>query len=187
MGYRRGKVRQTVGDATAFHYVEERIEYATGELLESIRFLPWGDTMAYLTDISKVLGDQLTKFATLNRHQLAGQVANLDFWCDELRHCLEVLDGYKPRFERMKAAQARYATEHETIEFALDDPCCIRGPVPPPRRIDYREINQTRQSICEAMYRFLVRCHNESLIDEAMFQKTVDEFGITIEAKDLKG
>ena len=37
--------------------------------------------MAYMNDISRILADQLAKFATLNRHQLAGQAANLDFWC----------------------------------------------------------------------------------------------------------
>jgi hypothetical protein len=47
---------------------------------------------------------QLAKFATLNRHQLAGQVANLDFWLAEARHWLDVIDGYRPRFERLKAA-----------------------------------------------------------------------------------
>jgi hypothetical protein len=52
--------------------------------------------MAYLTDISKILADQLTKFATLDRHQLAGQAANLDFWSDELRHASMFLTATGP-------------------------------------------------------------------------------------------
>ncbi len=49
--------------------------------------------MAYSSDITKILTDQITKFVTLNRHQLAGHVANLDFWTGEVRHCLNVIDG----------------------------------------------------------------------------------------------
>jgi hypothetical protein len=83
--------------------------------------------MAYSSEIAKILTDQIAKFATLNRHQLVGHVANLDFWTAEVRHGLDVLDGYKARFERLKAAQARYVSEHGTVEFLLDDPCCTRG------------------------------------------------------------
>ncbi len=56
--------------------------------------------MSYMTEIGEVLGKQLMKFVTLNRYQLAGQVANLAFWCDELQHCLSVIDGYRTRFTR---------------------------------------------------------------------------------------
>jgi hypothetical protein len=44
--------------------------------------------MPYSSDIAMLLAEQLAKFATLNRHQLAGQVANIDFWLGEVRHCL---------------------------------------------------------------------------------------------------
>ncbi len=134
--------------------------------------------MAYLTEISKPLSDQLTKFATFNRHQLAGQVANLDFWCGELRNCLEVLDGYKARFERMKNAQVKYAAEHKTIEFDLDDPCCCRGPAQLPKRIDHRVIAEARQSLCDAMHRFLARCLKDGLIDETRFNAIVGDLAI---------
>jgi hypothetical protein len=142
--------------------------------------------MAYLSDISTILAGQLTKFATLKRHQLAGQVANLSFWCDELQHCLTVLDGYKARFDRMKAAQVKYAADHRTIDLDLDDPCCCSGPAAPPRRIDHREVQTARQSVCDAMYRFLARCLRESLIDETRFREVADRFGMTIERSDLE-
>lgn len=54
--------------------------------------------MAYSSDITKTLTVQVTKFVTLNRHQLAGHVANLGFWVAEVRHCLDVIDGYNRRF-----------------------------------------------------------------------------------------
>jgi hypothetical protein len=67
--------------------------------------------MAYSSDITKTLTAQITKFVTLNRHQLAGHVANLDFWVAEDRHCLDVIDGYDRRFEQMKTGQ----TKHESL------------------------------------------------------------------------
>ena len=37
---------------------------------------------------------------TLNSYQLAGHVLNLDFWSDEVAHCLNVIDKYNARFKR---------------------------------------------------------------------------------------
>ena len=56
--------------------------------------------MSYSSQIADLLAAQLTKFVTLNRHQLAGQASNLDFWLLEVRHCLAVIDGYRERFEQ---------------------------------------------------------------------------------------
>ena len=60
--------------------------------------------MSFSTKLAKLVADQLARFVTLNRHQLAGQVANLDFWLDQVRHGLAVVDGYGRRFQRLKAA-----------------------------------------------------------------------------------
>jgi hypothetical protein len=77
--------------------------------------------MAYSSDITKTLTIQITKFVTLNRHQFAGHVANLDFWVAEVRHCLDVIDGYDRRFEQMKTAQMKHISDHGTVEFRLND------------------------------------------------------------------
>jgi hypothetical protein len=142
--------------------------------------------MAYSTDISKTLADQLAKFVTYNRHQLAGQVANLDFWTGEARHCLQVIDEYSKRFERMKSAQMKYVAEHGTVIFNpnLDFPT-DRTP-PPPKQINHRDLAQARQSLCEALYRFLARSYRESLIDEPTFMQTLDQFGISHDPADLR-
>jgi hypothetical protein len=142
--------------------------------------------MAYMTDIGEILAKQLAKFVTLNRHQLAGQAANLDFWSAELQHCLDVIDGYKSRFNRMRDAQMTYATEHRTTEFGLDphDTWGSPGSVVPPKRIDHQELEAVRQDLCDAMRRFLVRCRNESLIDDTTFQETTARFGIVAETTD---
>lgn len=115
----------------------------------------FGDrNLAYSTDIAKLLNDQLVKFTTLNRHQLAGHVANLEFWILEVRHCLNVLDGYPKRFDQLKYAQMRYASEHKTIEYEFDEPDVFRESPLPPKRVPQGEIREARRSLCDATRRF---------------------------------
>src|SRR3954471_14676429 len=66
------------------------------------------------TDMAKLVAEQLSRFVTLNPHQLAGQVANLDFWLAEVRHALAAIEGYGMRFVRMEAAQEQYVAAHGT-------------------------------------------------------------------------
>ncbi len=59
--------------------------------------LSWHQRLAnlsYSTSVAKLIADQLLRFVTINRHQLAGRVGNFDFWLEEVRHALEVIDGY---------------------------------------------------------------------------------------------
>ncbi|MGE5191576.1 MAG: hypothetical protein ACM3U2_03685 [Deltaproteobacteria bacterium] len=142
--------------------------------------------MAYMIDLSAVLAETLGKLTTLNRHQLAGHAANLDFWREETKHCLAVIDGYHHRFDRMKDAQMKHAAEHHTIQFLLDDPCCTGEPATPPRRVPDAEIKAVRRALCDAFYRFIVRCYNDRLIERNMLESATDSLGIGIEASDLK-
>jgi hypothetical protein len=142
--------------------------------------------MAYTSDIARILANQLTKFATLNRHQLAGQVANLEFWTAEVRHCLEVIDGYGQRFEQLRDAQARHVAEHGTVEFSLRDPCCTQQAVSPPKRVPHSELGGARRGLCDAAYRFLVRCFNEGFLDATTLRQICDRLDIGIEASDLR-
>lgn len=141
--------------------------------------------MAYSSDLAILLTAQFTKFTTLNRHQLAGQVANLDFWFDEVRHALLVLDGYGQRFKRLKAAHTKHVREHHTERFALDDPCCIRGSASPPASVPDAELKSTRRALSDATYRFLLRCFRESLIDERRLRDVCETVGISVDAADL--
>src|SRR5262245_9883274 len=96
--------------------------------------------VSFSTDLAGLVTDQLLRFVTLNRHQLAGQVANLDFWLAQVRHALAALDGYGVRFVRMEGAQKQYVAVHGT-KLSEYGPC---GPEertpPPPRRIPDREL-----------------------------------------------
>jgi hypothetical protein len=142
--------------------------------------------MSYSSEIAGILEQQLAKWVTLNRHQLAGHVANLDFWLDEVHHALGVIDGYGPRFERLKAAELKYASEHTTTEFLLRDPRHTERSPAPPRRVPHSELSEARRSLCDAAYHFLVRCFNEELIAESKLREACDRLGISIEARDLK-
>jgi hypothetical protein len=141
--------------------------------------------MSYSSNMAKVVADQLARFVTLNRHQLAGQVANLDFWIAQARHALGVIDGYGERFERLRSAQAGYVAEHNTTEFLLADPD-IRGTPDPPRRVADSALREARRSVTEATYRFLVRCCNDGLIPESRLRSLCDGLGIGVDVSDLR-
>jgi hypothetical protein len=142
--------------------------------------------MAYSSDITKTLTVQITKFATLNPHQLVGHVANLDFWVAEVRRCLDVIDGYDRRFEQMKTAQTKHISEHGTVEIRLDDSWGNQRTVPPPRRVPSAELGEVKRNLCDATYRFVVRCFNEGLIDEDLLRRTCKRLDIGVEARDLR-
>jgi hypothetical protein len=148
--------------------------------------------MSYSSQIADLLAAQLTKFATLNRHQLAGQVANLDFWLTEVRHCLAMLDGYRDRFHRMREAQESYVERKATVEFPrsmkLNDRESDHEGMKRPERlrpVNDKELQQSRVNLCDAAYGFLVRCCNEGLISESVLRASCGALGIGVESRDI--
>jgi hypothetical protein len=141
--------------------------------------------MAYSTEIVQVLTSTLSRFVTLNRHQLAGHVANLDFWLSEVRHCTAVLDGYYRRFEAMKSAQVKHTQERHTIEFSLDDPCCTGGSASPPKTISKTELESARRALLDAAYRLLLRCYKCDFINQDRLRSAADAIGTSIDVADL--
>lgn len=125
--------------------------------------------------MAKLVGDQLSRFATLNPHQLAGQAANLDFWLSQVRHALDVLDGYGVRFVRMEAAQEHHVDTHPSS-----------GAVPP-RRVPDRELRKARRELTEHAYRFLARCLKEGLIPEPQLQAACTSLGLTVDGRAIDG
>jgi hypothetical protein len=146
---------------------------------------PWRLAFAYSSDIAQLLARQLTRFVTLNRYQLAAQAANLNFWSAEVRHCLDVIKGYNQRFEAMRTAHLRHVAEHRTIEFDLDDPRDGQWSPVAPRRIPHTELKESASKLRESMYRFLVRCFRERLIDEPLLRDVCDQLEIGVEIHDL--
>jgi hypothetical protein len=127
--------------------------------------------VSFSTELAGLVTNQLSRFVTLNRHQLAGQVANLDFWLAQVRHTLAALDGYGVRFVRMEAAQERYVTVHGTTESIQNADEWIERKASPPRRIPDRELRKARRALTDAVSRFLERCRKDGFLSEAEFSE----------------
>jgi hypothetical protein len=97
------------------------------------------------------VANQLERFAKLSPPQLAGQVANLDFWLEQTRSALRAIDDYGIRFVRMEGAQHR----HRDSPHASDI-----------RRVPASELQRARTALVHAAERFLDRCRSQDLISE---------------------
>jgi hypothetical protein len=134
--------------------------------------------VSFSTDMAGLVADQLSRFVTLNRHQLAGQVANLDFWLAQVRHALAIIDGYGVRFVRMHAAQEQYVAAHGTTEFTPGADFPTERKASSPRRIPDRELQKARRALTEAAFRFLDRCQRDGLISESQLSEACGSLGI---------
>jgi hypothetical protein len=128
--------------------------------------------------MAELVANQLSRFVTLNPHQLAGQVANLDFWLSQVRHALEVMDGYGVRFVRMDAAQKQYVATHETTLSEIGPAGVTARRPPPPRRIPDRELQKARRALVDATCRFLERCRYDGLITESQLSAELKRLGV---------
>ena len=134
--------------------------------------------MSFSTDMAGLVTNQLSRFVTLNQHQLAGQVANLDFWLAQVRNVLGIIDGYGVRFVRMEGAQERYVTAHSTTESIPVVDGFKERRAPPPRRISDRELKKARRALIEAAWQFLERCRRDGLISELQMSEARTNLGI---------
>ena len=120
--------------------------------------------MLFTTDMAGLVAGQLSRFVTLNRHQLAGQVENLNFWLAEVHHALDMIDGYGVRFVRLHAAQERYVATHN-VTMSEVGPTGVNERSPTEvRRIPDRDLQKARRALVEAASRFLERCVAEGLL-----------------------
>ncbi len=141
--------------------------------------------MSYSTELARLLAHQLMKFASMRRHQLAGQVATIDFWLKEARHCMAVLDGYLARYKRLHDAQMQYVMEHKVVEFDPRDPK-VNVALTPPKRASDAELENARSALRAAVYGFLLRCYNKGFLEEDAVRRESTGFGIVVMPTDLK-
>jgi hypothetical protein len=134
--------------------------------------------MSYSTDIGDLVAKQLSRLTTLNRHQLAGQVANLDFWLGEVQHALAVIDGYGARSTQMHAAQEQHVSAHGTTEFDLDYDWDTKRRASPPRRVPGHQLEKARRNLTQAASRFLDRCRSEGFLSEDQFSAAMESLGV---------
>lgn len=119
--------------------------------------------MSYIENICQALIDTLGHTAGLHVHQLAGHVANLEFWMDEVRHALGAIDGYEERFSRMSSAQQGFLAVADNEAARVERSEGYEKPlgvgVRPATRV------RLRRELVAAAERLLDRCLTERLIN----------------------
>ena len=120
------------------------------------------------------------------RALIAVHLANLDFWFDEVAHCLHVIDQYSRHFKRLAQAQKSHVVRHQTIEFDLSDPCCTRRRTSRPVRISDHDLSGGRRELCDAFYRFIVRCCRAGLISRETAVEQCRQKDISVDGRDLE-
>ncbi len=127
--------------------------------------------MSYIADICNPLIGTLTHLGKLPVHQLAGHAANVDFWICEAKHRLDLIDGYKQRFEQLRNGQRAYVDRHgaglEPVPWdeGSRSPEMFRRSVPPLQRsTKTSERKQLRRAVCDASHRFLKRLFEEGFL-----------------------
>jgi len=124
--------------------------------------------VSYIDGICAPLVKTLKHAAGLPVHQLAGHASNVDFWMNETKHCLAVIDGYQNRFERLCAGQAEYERKHNLVTTT-----------PPIRRgAKHTARQESRRSVCEAIEKFLTRCCREDLLSKKDLRTALDTIGL---------
>jgi hypothetical protein len=134
--------------------------------------------VSFSTDIADLVAKQLSRFVTFNRHQLAGQVANLDFWLGEVQHALAVIDGYGVRFTRMYAAQEQHVSTHGTTEFNLDASWETKHQASSPHRLPAHELEKSRRNLTQAASKLLERCRSEGFLLKDQFSAAMASLGV---------
>jgi hypothetical protein len=141
--------------------------------------------MSFSTELAELVARQLSRFVTLNRYQVAGHVANLEFWLGQVRHALATIDGYGKRFQELKRAQGTHVKEHKTTQFEFDDPCCTQGPPDLPQKVPEAALKEARIALCNAARRFLVRCYREGFVEGEALMKACADVPIGLDRRDL--
>lgn len=141
--------------------------------------------MSFSEQIAKTVAEQLERFVTLNSYQLAGHLANLDFWLAQAKNALDVIDGYELRFQELKSGQESYIAKHKTTTWRMGDPE-FASPPGPPRRVPSSELREARRAVVDAVYHFLIRLFNDGLIPESTLRKLCKDLDIGIDPTDLR-
>lgn len=152
--------------------------------------------MTYTIEIANSVVKTVGKFASLNAYQLAGHIANLEFWRSQVSHALAVIDGYDRRQHERVHAQRRYIGQHDTRIFNAqemrnhrefpDDPAeDLRSATPDQHAIPKDELQAKRREVADAFYHFVRRCNSEGLISKEAAKMVLDSCGIGMEPGDF--
>lgn len=157
--------------------------------------------MAYTLDIADAVARTVAKFATLNAYQLAGHVANLQFWQGQVRNALDAIDGFSSRRRKLVEAEKHHVRRHDTRRFFPDqmspkqlqedrdfpeDAWPLDHAKPDSQQVDPNSLKDKRREVADAFYGFLVRCHKEQLVSAESAKKVLAECGIGVEPGDFR-
>lgn len=129
---------------------------------------------AYVKQLTDALIGTLERAATLKPHRLAGYVANVDFWADEIDHRLKLLDGWKARRERMiqgmcgSVAREIQPLSIEELNASTD------------WQSELAEIGRLRAKLVDTAKQFLGRCFKEGLISGDKLVELEDRLGFRV-------
>jgi hypothetical protein len=119
--------------------------------------------MSYTEEIARRLIETLSKTAGLPTFQLASHVPNLAFWMAEVKHALDVVDGYPKCFADMVAAQTQFdanypdgAQSREHHEYNYQPPRLALSPA---------HSERLKRELVRMANRLIDRCLNEGLLD----------------------
>ena len=128
--------------------------------------------MTYIEEITSALVRVLTHACDGPPDRFAGYAANADFWVAEVRHCLDVIDGYDARFGRMKQATKahfRPGTLREGPAAALTT-----------RTLKYYDRAAARRGVTDAARRFLKRCEKTETVPADVLVEYCRRLGIQL-------
>ena len=126
--------------------------------------------------MARLVDEQLTRFATLNPYRLAGPVENLDFWLEEIRHALAVIDGYGGAFHQASGCR-KAIHRHQTNQRIRHRSIRSTTRIPPQvRKTPDRELQHARKAPIEGAKRFLARWKAEGLVKVVVVDKALATF-----------
>ena len=146
--------------------------------------------MSYSIQKATLIAEQIERLSTQNTHQLAGQVANLDFWIAEAAQAIVTADEYPDRFRRLRDAQVGWVKAHGTRVSGYCAHCggaCEFGPQVPeaPRRIPAEDLAAARTAIRQAVRRYLLRLYRAHFLDDGALRQACAQVGVPLESEDL--
>lgn len=150
-----------------------------------------GRDVSYSIERAALLVGQLERLATQNVHQLAGQLANLDFWVAEAAAALHIIEDYPQRFRRLREAQVEWVSSHGTKVSGYCRVCqgaCefgARTPAPP-QRTPSDDLARAGEAVRRAMRSLLLRLHAAQLLGEDGVRQVGSQLELRLEPEDFE-
>jgi len=134
--------------------------------------------MTYTDSVTQQLIKVIDYASGLPVHKLAGYASNLDFWVAEIRHCLDVIDGYERRYQRMRQGERKYYDEHK--DEWQKRRRMGQSPQTQKRSIKAHELSEVRKAIVSASDVFFFRCWREGFIDAEGLRRIGSILGVDL-------